>query len=42
VPGAYYLVPEAAGSTPRWAGYTMVAKSTRERGANVALMRTPE
>jgi 4-amino-4-deoxy-L-arabinose transferase-like glycosyltransferase len=42
VPGAYYLVPEAAGSTPRWADYTMVEKSRRDRGANVALMRAPE
>jgi hypothetical protein len=41
VPGAYYLVPEAAGSTPRWGGDTMVARSTRERGVNVALMRAP-
>jgi 4-amino-4-deoxy-L-arabinose transferase-like glycosyltransferase len=41
-PGAYYLVPAAEGSQRWWAGYTMVAESKRERGPNVALMRSPD
>ena len=38
-PGAYYLVPDAAGATRQQAGYALVAESPRTRGANVALMR---
>ena len=38
VAGAYYLVPDADTGAPEWSDATVLAKSARRRGPNVALM----